>query len=364
MSNNAAISQAMESSGEMASAALIQSQMRESELIGKHFDAVAELNVRHMRREATLMEEIGRLQADRAELEKSLAALERSLAESNWKLQASAQPEEKLKTELRSKARMIARLERELGHEKHKNASIEAQIVAANAELTAKNAEADSLRQEMRDSIGRLNGEIASDRAAFGQWAGQASYILTVATDHLAIQQRAGWWARCKNGEQVNSVLEFAKQWRSDIGNCAGVEQQPMNEEGGGALSLERLLALHDQQFVRSAYVTLLHREPDAEGNSHYLRRIREGAAKLTILGELRMSAEGRVVDPGIVGLDRAIKRYRLAQLPVAGWLFARLFGIERDSRLARKLRAHQNAVGALLSGADATHAELLAIHL
>jgi hypothetical protein len=75
------------------------------------------------------------------------------------------------------------------------------------------------------------------------------------------------------------------------------------------ANSLPELLAWDDVDFVRCAYVTVLGRQPDSGGEAHYADRLRRGRPKTEVLWNLRRSPEARRHDPGIAGLDRALKR-------------------------------------------------------
>jgi hypothetical protein len=111
------------------------------------------------------------------------------------------------------------------------------------------------------------------------------------------------------------------------------------------ASSLAELLAWHDEDFVRCAYVTMLGRRPDEVGEWHYVEQVRQGKARLQVLSELRRSLEGQRHDPGIAGLDRALKRAAFIRLPVVGLLFS-LFrrGVDLDDRRAREHRAQLNA--------------------
>ena len=77
------------------------------------------------------------------------------------------------------------------------------------------------------------------------------------------------------------------------------------------ANSLDELLAWNDLDFIRCAYVTLLGRQPDHQGESYYAERLRRGHSKMDVLWQLRQSTEARSHDPGIAGLDRALRRSR-----------------------------------------------------
>jgi hypothetical protein len=106
------------------------------------------------------------------------------------------------------------------------------------------------------------------------------------------------------------------------------------------------LLALHDRQFVQAAYQALLGRAPDPAGEAFYLPRLRAGEHKLAILKQLRQSEEGRAFLPGVAGLDRAIKRHSLANLPVVGALVRLFTGWEGNGALQRQLRILTNELG------------------
>lgn len=112
--------------------------------------------------------------------------------------------------------------------------------------------------------------------------------------------------------------------------------------------SLEALLGWDDIDFVRCAYVTLLGRQPDAAGEAYYASRIRRGQSKLAILRQLRFSDEARSHDPGIAGLDRALKTDRIAQWPVIGHLIRMWTGHEGNSPIQRRLRMIDNDLAVL----------------
>lgn len=114
--------------------------------------------------------------------------------------------------------------------------------------------------------------------------------------------------------------------------------------------SLAELCALSDVDFVRCAFVTILGRQPDAEGEAYYTARLRAGVDKLTILGQLRFSKEGPLHDPGLAGLDRALKRHRRANMPFIGWFIRTVTGQRGETRIERAIRSVQNDVGVLSS--------------
>lgn len=119
------------------------------------------------------------------------------------------------------------------------------------------------------------------------------------------------------------------------------------------ANSLSELLAWHDVDFVRCAFVTMLGRQPDAEGEAYYAGRIRDGHSKLEVLWQLRRSKEGERHDPGIAGLDRALKRAAHGRDRFIGWIIRPFSGAEADDRETRRWRSLKNSVDYLRVSQD-----------
>ena len=111
------------------------------------------------------------------------------------------------------------------------------------------------------------------------------------------------------------------------------------------ANSLVELLCFNDIDFVRCAYVTMLGRQPDLPGQTHFVQQIRTGSSKLDLLMRLRQSTEGKQHDPGIAGLDRALKRAALQRRPLLGAI-SRFLRSDADgsSRSDRSMRILINA--------------------
>jgi hypothetical protein len=127
----------------------------------------------------------------------------------------------------------------------------------------------------------------------------------------------------------------------------------------GRATSLQELCSHEGRDFVRSAYLTVLGRLPDEEGFAFYMARLNQGFSKLTILRQLRISAEARRHDPGIAGFDRALKRHRRGNLPVVGWTYRLFSKGESDSPSARDRRALLRRIERVEVTLHAMHADL-----
>jgi FkbM family methyltransferase len=108
---------------------------------------------------------------------------------------------------------------------------------------------------------------------------------------------------------------------------------------------LGALLAEHDQMFVITAYRTILKRDPDSDGLRYYVGRLRSGYPKLHLLHQLRSSSESDVVGQQLPDLDRAIRQYRLAQMPVLGGIFRLFLRAERNLPSDCRLRAVENEI-------------------
>ena len=125
------------------------------------------------------------------------------------------------------------------------------------------------------------------------------------------------------------------------------------SEKPRAARSIADLFSLHDLDFVRSAYQTVLGREADPSGLDHFLDRLRNGAAKIDILVELRQSGEGCRAALDLGWLDSATARRRRMTSRWYGWLF-RLGGkAEQNDLHSKRIRAIDNNLNRLCNGLE-----------
>jgi hypothetical protein len=108
------------------------------------------------------------------------------------------------------------------------------------------------------------------------------------------------------------------------------------------AHTLEQLLKLHDEAFVRSAYKAILGRAPDQGGLENYLSQVRAGIHKAHILAELAQSPEGRLKAAPVPGLHLAIAQYAKHASSVWVRMFRRLGNASVEST-DRQLRIMDN---------------------
>jgi hypothetical protein len=101
------------------------------------------------------------------------------------------------------------------------------------------------------------------------------------------------------------------------------------------------LLELDGVDFVKAAYVSLLGREVDAEGGANYLKRLREGWSRMSVVKGLCASDEGKAHGNALPGLAKALQRYNKAQRRSwGGWYHRSVLGVESDLPMERHLRA------------------------
>lgn len=100
------------------------------------------------------------------------------------------------------------------------------------------------------------------------------------------------------------------------------------------ARSVSEIMRADGEIFVRWAYITMLGRPADAGGLAFYLRRMSEGKTKVSILKQMKKSAEGRAYHARLPGLGNAIRRAMLKRAPVVGPVYLWLLNGSGTKRL------------------------------
>ena len=109
---------------------------------------------------------------------------------------------------------------------------------------------------------------------------------------------------------------------------------------------LDDFLAFHDEDFIRNAYRALLGREPDPEGASRYLARIRAGElSRIEVLGRIRYSPEGKAAGVSVDGLAVPFGWRTARRVPLLGRLLGILQYAWRLPDLARRHEMLEAAV-------------------
>lgn len=114
------------------------------------------------------------------------------------------------------------------------------------------------------------------------------------------------------------------------------------------------LLKYHDREFVWNAYRAILKREPDTEGLSAFLEKLRSGRFnKIDVLARLRFSPEGKRNHIRVDGLAWPATIRRLYRVPVIGYVIELAVGVVRLPSLIRnhrQIESHLIAQQKLLS--------------
>lgn len=354
--------------------------------------------------------EVGRLQGElTTQIEASAArlrdaaALRRSLAKRLAKREQELVSAKTQSTDLQSQihilkgnhALAIAQADSALTTAKASAVQLEKQLADVARRLEESEAERaqteqmyHAARQQGEERAAALTAELGQLRAHIDRCEGQltqAMRLLGNAPDPLAGWPRgvANFLARLVGRRPAASVAAHAAQLaalQAEVAMALGttsdeawaqagtgtgglsldfervLKELDMSEREGPITSVPQLLARHDADFVRTAYQALLGRAPDEEGHAYYLQRLRAGVHKLDLLKQLRRSPEGRNFIPGVAGLDRAIKRHRMANLPLVGAIIRLLTGAEGNSAVDRQIRAMRNELDALKSQHSAIH--------
>ncbi len=116
------------------------------------------------------------------------------------------------------------------------------------------------------------------------------------------------------------------------------------------AKTVDELLSYHDEQFVRCVYMTLLGREPDSEGMSYYLGRLRRGYGQASVLYQVSESSEARVYNAHVSGLGLLLVKYRNAESGLLSF-----FTKSRE----RKLNILDNQIGRLTQEFRGMHLDI-----
>lgn len=151
--------------------------------------------------------------------------------------------------------------------------------------------------------------------------------------------------------QRVHAELERRRQAQA---SSAGASRDLGPSPGRGhRVAINALLAFHDREFIERAYLAVLGRYPDCDGERTFLTRLRDGRlTKAEVLGRLRFSPEGRVRAAQVPGLLPAFVLQSLFRLPLIGFALSWLNWCLRLPLLVRNfqtMEAHSHGVHARL---------------
>jgi FkbM family methyltransferase len=100
------------------------------------------------------------------------------------------------------------------------------------------------------------------------------------------------------------------------------------------ARSIDELLLVGDRQFIDACYRTLLGRQADGAGATHYLERLAKGERRAAIISDIARSRESVAFSPATPGLPRLLNPRRFLSVPIPPRL-ARILRLETQYRSA-----------------------------
>lgn len=127
----------------------------------------------------------------------------------------------------------------------------------------------------------------------------------------------------------MGDLLRQATAWRESSAQVTAAASPtgmpPAPAQAKAAPTLQALMALDGRSFVESAYRTLLQRDADESGLTFYTAELESGSGKLSVLGALSASAEGRARGVMLDGLAEALAAERPARASVPRRVLRRL---------------------------------------
>lgn len=142
-------------------------------------------------------------------------------------------------------------------------------------------------------------------------------------------------------------VTEAVRQFRKS-GNASG--DRLLVPSGSHAVpnvaapqTMDDLLKCDEQEFLQVAFMLLLGRAPDPEAFGAYLNHLGAGVPRLQLLEAIEGSAEATNRAIFLATIDRAIRHYQIATIPIFGSILRLLMPqvekLDNTSRVVRALR-------------------------
>lgn len=146
--------------------------------------------------------------------------------------------------------------------------------------------------------------------------------------------------------KQINQTVELLNRCAStDTTETANCGQKPdvlnVSESAESIGTLDDLYRLNDREFIRAAYIEFLKREPDPDGEQHYLQLLREGLSKRTLCAILRNSPAGRTHEQRF-NLKKEWILFRLTRVPLLGKIIDTVVALAGITNIKKSLLAMQ----------------------
>ena len=269
---------------------------------------------------------------------RQLDAAQRELSDVRTAAELRRDEMERQAAEMRSQLELaLAEATHSIAHSREQHASLAAGFAEELGALRAEAVRQSAEQQAAFSHVHSLIEAILDEKA--GRWQ-RLGELLGIQRPSVARQVLANWLAHGAQPQPSSPNSSSEQQIASPtlLSSTRDESRDPYLR----AESLRDLLSWHDMDFVRCAYVTILGRQPDPDGEKMYTARVRDGMSKLQILWELRTSEEGKGHDPGLAGFDRTLRRFRRARLPVIGPIVGRPF-VQEWTQAERRARRLEN---------------------
>jgi len=126
------------------------------------------------------------------------------------------------------------------------------------------------------------------------------------------------------NIDEINARIEAEVQQHKKANHF--IEVTDFTDSGTDFKSVpnankDYFLQFYGQDFINTAYASILHRKPDSQGGKIYLEKLQNGElTKVDIIGRLRYSSEGRRKKVLVKGLLLPFMLQTFFKIPVLGW--------------------------------------------
>lgn len=200
-----------------------------------------------------------------------------------------------LQAEARSYLERLIGRERELGSELQ---VVTCQLTETKNEIQRRE---EAVRHELTLAIGELTRSVEATRAEnqskVSELAERAAetrfqlqnFALQAADDRLHLERLIE-----DNKRSLSRRLPWPLRLWGQQNNSLETNLRAFSRSKETIMTLQELLALPDEDFLRSVYVLILGREPDESGLNNYRRQLERGVSKKAIVAEVAESKEGR----------------------------------------------------------------------
>ncbi|WP_187427598.1 FkbM family methyltransferase [Comamonas sp. Z1] len=123
-----------------------------------------------------------------------------------------------------------------------------------------------------------------------------------------------------------------------------------------GVYHVNDFLKLYDRNFVKAAYQAILNRDPDAEGEDHYVSKVRSGVSKLYIIENILKSPEAGSRKIRICGFRSQLIFLKICDFPIVGNFMSGVIFFLGIKSYLKDLRAMENHIVRVAEETQALH--------